>query len=127
MEEEKITVMLIDDDPMANIYNKMIIKKLHPNTETIAFDNARGALDFLEDNNNRCPDLILLDLNMPEMNGWDFMIEFEKLCLDIEVIIVSSSERNEDKDKCKEFSGISNYFVKPITANAIPLSKKFTK
>jgi len=53
------------------------------------------------------------------MNGWDFMEEYEKLDLDIEVVVVTSSNDYEDRNRTRSFHRIIDYFVKPITVDNI--------
>jgi CheY-like chemotaxis protein len=112
-------VMLVDDDPMSNTYSTLVVKKQNPNTEVITFNSGMSALNYLRDSTQPKPVIILLDLNMPVMNGWDFMEEYEKLNLDIEVVVVTSSNESEDRNRSKSFSGIIDYFVKPITVDNI--------
>jgi CheY-like chemotaxis protein len=117
MEQE--LVMLVDDDPMSNTYSSLVVKKQNPNAQVIMFGSGMSALNYLKDTNSIKPSIILLDLNMPVMNGWDFMEEYEKLGLDIEVVVVTSSNESEDKTRSESFKGVVDYFVKPITLDNI--------
>jgi len=112
-------VMLVDDDPMSNTYSTLVVKKQNPNTEVLTFNSGTSALKYLKDGSNPKPVIILLDLNMPVMNGWDFMEEYEKLDLDIEVVVVTSSNDYEDRNRTRSFHRIIDYFVKPITVDNI--------
>jgi len=112
-------VMLVDDDPMSNTYSTLVVKKQNPNTEVLTFNSGTSALKYLKDGANPKPVIILLDLNMPVMNGWDFMEEYEKLDLDIEVVVVTSSNDYEDRNRTRSFHRIIDYFVKPITVDNI--------
>ncbi len=116
---EQNLVMLVDDDPMSNTYSTLVVKKQNPNTEVITFNSGMAALNYLKDFSKPKPAIILLDLNMPVMNGWDFMEEYEKLNLSIEVVVVTSSNESEDRNRSKSFQGIIDYFVKPITVDNI--------
>ncbi len=112
---DKQLILLVDDDPMSNTYSSLIVKKQNPTAEIITFNSGVEALNYLSIHSNPKPELIFLDLNMPVMNGWDFMEEYQKLNLEIEVIVVTSSNEEVDKEKCKTYTGISDYFIKPIT------------
>jgi len=111
-------ILLIDDDPVSNKFNSMIIQRNHPNIEIIALTGAMEAIQYLKDL-TRKPDLIFLDLNMPVMNGWDFMEEYHKLNLNIEIMIITSSEDPKDMDKAENYNEIKGYVVKPISKVAL--------
>jgi two-component SAPR family response regulator len=110
-------ILLIDDDPLSNVFNTMMIKKNHPGTEVSAITNARDALKYLNDDKRKRPELIFLDLNMPVMNGWDFLEEYKKLNLEINIVLVTSSDDSRDISKAKEYKEIKYYLVKPITTD----------
>lgn len=116
---EKNLVMLVDDDPMSNTYSTLVVKKQNPQTEVVTFNSGISALNYLRDTDNPRPVIILLDLNMPVMNGWDFMEEYEKLDLGIEVVVVTSSNEFEDRSRSQSFKWVIDYFVKPITVENI--------
>ena len=107
-------ILLIDDDFMSSTYTSLMLKKIHPKVEVVCFNNAQDGLCFLKDAHQAKPNYIFLDLNMPGMNGWDFMDEFQKMNLNIEVIITTSSNDINDRDRSKSYSGISDFFIKPI-------------
>lgn len=107
-------ILLIDDDPVSNKFNSMIIQRNHPNIEILAVTGAMEAIQYLKEQ-TRKPDLIFLDLNMPVMNGWDFMDEYHKLNLNIEIMIITSSEDPKDMDKAENYNEIKGYVVKPIS------------
>jgi CheY-like chemotaxis protein len=113
----KPVVYFIDDDPLANKFNTMLIKKIHPNVDLVTFTSAEDALKELEDVSKQKPEVIFLDLNMPVMNGWDFMAEFKKLSLNIDIVILTSSNDSSDKKKAKENKEVKDYVVKPLTKN----------
>ncbi len=112
-------VMMIDDDLLTIKFNTMVVKKNHPEAELVTFISAQDALEYLQTVTNQLPDIIFLDLNMPVMNGWDFMDEFKKLNLDIEVVVLTSSSEKEDIDKSVQSYGIDKYFVKPLSLDAV--------
>jgi len=115
------TVCVIDDDKIY-VYGlkKLIsIKQLCPNL--IEFANGKEAMDFLvnPENQNALPDIIFLDINMPVMDGWDFMDHFVKiksqLGKKITVYMVSSSINDDDINRAKNISDVSDYIVKPVS------------
>ncbi len=107
-------ILLIDDDFMSSTYTSLMLKKIHPKVEVVCFNNAQDGLCFLKDVNQAKPNYIFLDLNMPGMNGWDFIDELQRMNLNIEVIITTSSNDINDRERSKSYSGISDFFIKPI-------------
>ena len=90
----------------------------------MVFHNGKEALNHLNaiiSNEAELPDVILLDLNMPVMDGWEFLEEFIKIESDkpITIYIVSSSIDPGDINKAKSYDNVSNYIVKPITIEAL--------
>jgi CheY-like chemotaxis protein len=120
----KKIMWIIDDDV---IYQK-IIHKLIQKTEVISshasFTNGNEALNTLKntiEEKNLLPDIILLDINMPIMDGWEFMEEIKiiksKIDKRITIYMVSSSIAPEDKNKSKTFADIFDYISKPLSVN----------
>lgn len=86
--------------------------------------DGQQALDKL--NQDHCYDLILLDLNMPVMNGHDFLKHYHGHFKDhLDVYIISSSTSQKDIDACREYSFVRNYFYKPLIPRM--LTEIFTK
>lgn len=121
---------VIDDDRIyVNLIKRIIeVKKLSQNL--IIFKNGKEALDhfrpILENKNqNSLPDIIFLDLNMPVMDGWEFLGEFVKIKNNfnkrITLYVVSSSIDPNDLERAKSFSLVTDYLIKPIEM------KKFEK
>lgn len=115
---------IIDDDPIFIYGTKRLIKETDFSDSIIVFNNGEDALKGLKEMyqiTHELPQVIFLDLNMPIMNGWEFLDEFVKLpnnSLNKTVIyVVSSSVDPKDIDKVKEYELISNYILKPITPN----------
>lgn len=114
-------ICLIDDDPIYQIITKKIIQKSEKASKILSFVNGAEAIDgliSLMHRRDEFPDIILLDIEMPIMDGWHFMERFEKIKAlfpkETAVYIVSSSIANSDKEKSKTYEGIRGYFTKPI-------------
>ena len=125
---KKKAIWLIDDDPIYKIVMKKIITKLGLLDTTTTFSNGKEALAALElaiQNQNGIPNLILLDIEMPVMDGWEFMNEIQKLerdCLkNTTIYICSSSIAVEDKDEAQKNCLISGYMSKPIKIEDLSL------
>lgn len=122
---KKKIIWVIDDDIIyQTIINKLIQKSGVFSTHS-SFMNGKEAMTSLnktlEENDSHLPDIILLDINMPVMDGWEFMEEIKKIKSKIKkhilIYIVSSSIAIEDKDKSKTFTDIMGYIPKPITVD----------
>ncbi len=88
----------------------------------MVFNNGKDALDSLSPlvvSGENVPDVILLDLNMPIMDGWQFLDEFIKIKTNKKILIyiVSSSIDPADTEKAKKYESVSNFIVKPITVD----------
>lgn len=114
-------ICIIDDDPIYQILINKIIALSKTECEVMRFKNGKEALDnFTRNIHKNLPEIILLDLEMPIMDGWDFMTEIDKLLTDDTAIyIVSSSISYEDKEKAKTFPKVRGYFSKPINSDKI--------
>ena len=114
---------VIDDDDIYTFTVKKIIDNSQLANKTLFFANGKLALDFFNEYLHQItdlPDLILLDINMPVLDGWQFMDEFIKLSplinKRIVVYIVSSSIDRADFNKAKGYEQISDFIVKPVSS-----------
>lgn len=122
----KSRVFIIDDDPIHQRITQIMITKHELFDEYTSYTEAQKALDFLTANYanlETLPDVILLDLNMPEVDGWDFLDVFEvfknKLKKDIRVFIVSSSVDEKDMLRSKTFASVRGFISKPLSPDII--------
>lgn len=116
------TVWLIDDDAIHNMAIEILIKKSGFADNVICFNKARRALEELQTTitaGEILPDCIFLDLNMNDMNGWEFLEEYEtfapKASSNSLLNILSSSVSYEDRKKAQEFDSVHSFLTKPIT------------
>ena len=117
-------IWVVDDDPVYQIIINKIIQRSETFSTISTFKNGRIALDAFQqllDNDTALPDIILLDINMPVMDGWEFMEELglikPKFMKQIVVYIVSSSIAVEDKNKSMSYENILGYLSKPVTVD----------
>lgn len=113
----KIEILIVDDSPAFNHLTKITIQKSDADCHIVDMSNGQRALQYLEES-NACPDVILLDINMPVMDGFDFLEEFIRLgkCNDkTEIYMLTSSSQDVDKVKAKSFNIVKDYFEKPLT------------
>lgn len=119
-------VMLVDDSEIDNYINKKFIEDRGIATHVIVMGTADKALKYLKDQKNNTeeiPDIILLDINLPAINGYGFLEEFIKLPEPLKekckIAILSSSDKDEDFDQMKSYEIVKKYFVKPISDEAL--------
>jgi CheY-like chemotaxis protein len=126
MYRAKVNVLLIDDDA---IYQFVSCKTLeatgHANKIKVC-SNGEEAYRFLEenmDNADELPDVILLDVNMPVMNGWQFLDAYQSLkpnlSKEIHIFLVTSSMNDQDKEYSKRYNCVQDYIVKPLAREKI--------
>ncbi|WP_209330267.1 response regulator [Lunatimonas salinarum] len=110
-------IVLIDDDPINNLINKRLINKLHISPATKDFLEAELALSDIQSKDTQQKLLILVDINMPVMNGWDFLEEYAQSCIGRKdtIIMLSSSIDFQDRQRAKEFPYVSGFIEKPLT------------
>ena len=114
MKREK-NILLVEDDQIDVMMVQRALRELHVTNQLDIVQNGEEALEFLTDKGNRVPCIILLDLNMPKMNGIEFMkaARREELLSKIPVIVLTTSK--EEQDKTESFKlGVSGYMLKPV-------------
>jgi CheY-like chemotaxis protein len=120
------TVFIIDDDPIHQRIAQIMIEKHQLFDTYSSYTDASKAIDFLKLNSHQLdvlPDVILLDLNMPVFDGWDFLDRYEPieplLKKSINVYIVTSSVDEKDKAKAQTYSFVKGFISKPLSPDVI--------
>lgn len=110
------SILLVDDDYVNNFITESLLRKSGIAKEIKAVRNGEEALTYLSEEINYVPDLILLDINMPEMDGINFLKNFKKMVLDksIRIILLTSSVNPKDKDKLIHL-GYQDIMIKPFS------------
>ncbi|MBQ0786272.1 MAG: response regulator [Oceanihabitans sp.] len=118
--------LLIDDDKVINFYNEKIVNRHNDFGQVTSVNSGQNALDYLKDASNGLiakPDLIFLDINMPAMNGWEFIEEFNKIdsnfTSSIKVILLTTSNNPDDFKRSKTIKIVSDFINKPLTADIL--------
>lgn len=112
---------VIDDDKIVHFLTTHLFRIDYPDWVVIPFFNGKEALDAIESNTAPLPQLILLDINMPVMDGWEFLERLNELdeAHDTEVAMVSSSVDPRDKARIVGYPMVNNYLLKPVTREKI--------
>lgn len=109
-------VVFVDDDKVQHMINKKVLLKINPNLNLNFFESPVLALNWLTENK---ADLLLLDINMPGMKGWELLDHLEQKGVDIEVKMLTSSVALEDIERSKKYDRVSGFLVKPLQEAAI--------
>ncbi len=117
-------ILVIDDDPLNNILSSYIIKKELKTAEVNCFEKPTEGLEHLLDIPIEPPPTILfLDINMPEMNGWEFLEEFKKFDSRVQnqfrIYILSSSINPADIEKANSNIFVKDFISKPLNETVI--------
>lgn len=127
------SVMLIDDNEIDNLINQKMIESSAICQHILVHTGARSAIEFLRnieklsgaivDAKKLIPDIILLDIDMPLMDGFQFLDEFEKLSdvvkNDIKIVMLTSSMNPNDLSRAKKSKFVSKYLNKPLTIDSL--------
>ncbi len=126
LDQGSVSILLVDDDEINNFISIKLIKKALLNTDITACLNGRAAIDKLlefKDKGTELPDYILLDINMPIMNGWEFLEEYDRLKIDpagkTKIYIISSSVFSNDISKAKSYPLVQDFISKPLNVEKI--------
>ncbi len=118
----KKKICIIDDDPIYQLVTKKIIEKSSYFPIVDSFTNGLEAISHFKKSAS-LPEVILLDIEMPIMDGWDFLTEItairEQFNTHTNIYIVSSSIAKEDKEKALNYDVIKGFISKPVTISKI--------
>ncbi len=125
--EKPFHLMIIDDDEINNFIVARIIAKIpNINAKVDTCLNGQIAIDLLntlKEDPSLLPDIIFLDINMPVMNGWEFLNEFERikksLNKNIKIFMLSSSVYNDDINLAKNYTAVNSFISKPLSLEKI--------
>lgn len=113
------SVLVIDDDEAFQFYMKSLFEK-HFHVKLFKAFDGKEALDLVSEL-VKLPDIIFLDLNMPIMDGHDFLKAWQRMYSNshTRIVIVSSSEAKKDRDSTQFYDCVKDYVVKPEVADKI--------
>lgn len=118
-----VDIYLIDDDKLVNYLNREMIQAIAPNSRIHSFELATIAMAYLrkkvEVNEASFPQWIFLDINMPFMDGWEFLEQYAqfpaKFCQETKLCLLSSSIDKHDLDRAKANPYVFQYLIKPLS------------
>lgn len=123
MKQRLNRILLVDDSDADNFIHQRVIKKAEVAHNVIAKNGGEAALSYLstqdDDGNYPLPELIFLDINMPGMNGWEFLEEYEKLAPEqkagVIVCMLTTSVAEVDRQRAGELVLVESFLHKPLT------------
>lgn len=126
------SILLVDDDEDDNYYHKIIINKMEMVNKIAVAENGIEALAYIKDEANIPPDIIFLDLNMPKMNGWEFLEQYQHLTIKkkakVLIVILTTSLNPDDKKRAEEIKDVTGFETKPLSKEILSelLDKHFS-
>ncbi len=118
------SIMLIDDEAIDNFVNEKLIKHYFFSDKVYIHTSAKSALEFFINIDKMenipetlIPEYIFLDLNMPMIDGWGFLQEYEKLDLsfDCKIVVLTASVDPNEKERAKRFKNVVGFYSKPLS------------
>ena len=110
-------IFIVDDDPVHNLITTQLLKNVNLGEKVLIFNNGEEVLKSLKEGVQ--PSVILLDINMPIMNGWEFLEEYTKFKTQAEVHVITSSSNDYDLARANELESVIGYYTKPINKDTI--------
>ncbi len=111
--------MLVDDDQLDNRFHQIIIEGMDITEIIHVAENGLQAIKYLKQEDRILPELIFLDINMPKMNGWEFLEAYKDLeesqKSQIVIMMLTTSLNPSDKAKAQKISEITGFRVKPLS------------
>lgn len=119
MPQQNLNIFLVDDDQIYQFTAKKTLESMGLSGKISVFSDGQEAIQFIREHlssSEKLPDVIFLDINMPVMDGWQFVEEYQKLQLSKKVALymVSSSVDESDMKRSKDYGVIDDYIIKPV-------------
>ena len=114
--------LIVDDDRVVSLLHKNYIRRFYPSCSPVMCYDGREALEYLREKDGKGKSfLIFLDLNMPVINGWEFLEEVDNSPFlgTIAIVIVTSSVNSEDECRAMKYKNVISVCRKPLTEQAI--------
>lgn len=117
-------VLFVDDNPLTNFLNNKVLTAVSESTKVVTMESAEVLLDFLKregkfETETAVPNIIFLDINMPRMDGFEFLEHYNNLksdiVKDILIVFLTTSIRNRDRSKAFDNDFVYDFVAKPLT------------
>ena len=125
---QHLTIALVDDDRIYQFTTERILQRLDSEVRFLWFKDGEEALAYMDDHVDHAemlPDILIVDINMPFLDGWQFLDAFnglrERMAKPIDIYMVSSSNDDRDMKRARSTVGVRDYVEKPITKEKLAL------
>lgn len=115
-------ILLIDDNAADNFFHDRVIKRAGAANTVISVQSAKKGLEYIQSKDHHPdahPDLVFLDINMPGMNGWEFLDEYAKLDEDLRrneiIVMLTTSTNPDDREKASTIENVTGFLTKPLS------------
>ena len=112
-------ILLVDDDPDDNMYHRIIIEEMNITHNIDVVLNGLEAITYLKKDNQAPPELIFLDINMPKMNGWEFLDQYKHLDAKqrarVVIVILTTSANPDHLKKAQQIKEVTGFETKPLS------------
>ncbi len=119
MKKKLNCILLVDDDDDDNYFHQIIINEMNIVNKIDIAMNGIEAIEYLKKDQQTPPDIIFLDINMPKMNGWEFLEKYKDLSdalkAKVLIMILTTSVDPEYVKKAKEIQEVTGFTTKPLT------------
>jgi CheY-like chemotaxis protein len=112
-------IYLLDSDSIINFINRKLFQSIDSQLEVMESHNPKAALEFLKENTNQKPDLILLDINLPFMDGWEFIEKCIEEGIDTRFFLLTSEITSAEINKAKQIPNIVGYTERPLLSEGV--------
>ena len=133
MTDTPLAILLIDDDDNDNFFHKRAIDKSGLNCMVDVCTTGVDALDYLQNKGAYAdkdqplpqPDIIFLDINMPMLNGWEFLEAYEELCrppqvkAGVVIVMLTNSSSEQDQERALAISSVKEFMEKPLRSDGL--------
>lgn len=127
MPKMEFEVFIVDDDKIIRLVHRKMVLKSNFHSDPLSFPGGKDALDYILNNNSITKTFcIFLDINMPSMNGWEFLdaISRSEIAARILVFMITSSVDKADKEKAKTYPLVIDFLEKPFNLKKLEELKK---
>jgi len=112
-------ILLVDDDPDDNMFHQIILEEMDIVDKIEIAINGVEAISYLKKEGQAPPDVIFLDINMPKMNGWEFLEQYKHLDTKqkarVVIVILTTSANPDDLKKAKQIQEVTGFETKPLS------------